>query len=134
MAVLLDTADSMFPEGQNSAPMAITIKGDAAALTNGLLVDASSAVGQLFEARGYDPKKPEVTKAKLGYALDTYDGTAYVMMRHLKMPMPSADDAAIIGKRIANRLQMQDETADACVASGLMVRMSGVSPDTSVYM
>ena len=71
MADLLETAFSMFVEGQGSAPIAIVIKGDAAARTNGLLFDALTAVGQFFEARGYDPKKPEVTKAKLGYALDS---------------------------------------------------------------
>ena len=91
-----------FTEGQNSAPTAIVIKGDAARLNNRFLFDASAAVGEFWKVRGYDPKKPEVTKAKLGYALDTYDATAYVVTRHLHKSMPSADEAAFIGKRITN--------------------------------
>ena len=82
VAMCLETAFGMFPEGKGG-PKAVPKTEKAAPLTNALLVNASKAVGKFWEARGYDPKKPEVTKAKLGYALDTYDATAYVVLSKL---------------------------------------------------
>ena len=49
----------------------LTAKVDKLAkCTNGLLVDSKTAVQSFWKARGYEPKKPEITKQKLGYALD----------------------------------------------------------------
>ena len=69
---------------------------------NALLVNAKKGVFALWQARGYDPVKPEITKAKLGYALDQYEATAYVVANRLKLPLLSPIEAKYIGKRIEN--------------------------------
>ena len=71
--VLLHKANGMFPEGEG-APRAFVKDGRAADMTNELLENATSAIKELWKQRGYDPTKPEQTKAKLGYALDKYVG------------------------------------------------------------
>jgi len=58
--VLLSKADAMFPEGQG-AVRAFARDGGAAEKTNELLENATTAINQLFEQRGYDPKKPDET-------------------------------------------------------------------------
>ena len=101
-AVLLQAANEMFPEGQGR-PRAVTKDGGAAPpLIITLLINAKAAVASMWQARGYNPKKPEVTTASLGYALDQYEATAYVMTNHLKLPLLSPLEAKTIGKRIKN--------------------------------
>ena len=73
--MLLQTANLMFPEGLGK-PRAVAKDGGGAPLINALLINAKAAIKSMWKARGYDPKKPEVTKAKLGYALDQYEATA----------------------------------------------------------
>ena len=101
VAVLIMTADLMFPEG-HGAPRAFARDGTAAKKTNELLENASAAVDKLFEQRGYDPKKPEQLKASLGYALDRYEAAAYLFTGALHLPLLSPQEARTIGKRIAN--------------------------------
>ena len=105
VAVLLMKADLMFPEG-HGAPRAFTRDGTAAKKTNELLENASAAIDKLFEQRGYDPKKPEQLKASLGYALDHYEATAYLVTGTLHLPLLSPQEARAIGKRIANVIGM----------------------------
>ena len=64
--------------------------------------ERQEGVFALWQARGYDPVKPEITKAKLGYALDQYEATAYVVANRLKLPLLSPIEAKYIGKRIEN--------------------------------
>ena len=101
VAVLLMKANQMFPEG-HSGPKAFAQDGTAAKKTNELLENASAGIDKLFEQRGYDPKKPEQLKAKLGYALDRYEATAYLVTGALHLPLLSPPEARTIGKRIAN--------------------------------
>ena len=68
----------MIPEGVG-AVRAFAKDGAPAEKTNELLVNAGLAVEKLWKQRGYDPRKPEVIKAKLGYALDTYEAAAYLV-------------------------------------------------------
>jgi hypothetical protein len=62
----------MFPEGIG-APKAFARDGPAAVLTNGLLENGHNTIVKLWKRCGYDPKKSDVIKARLGYALDKYD-------------------------------------------------------------
>ena len=57
----------MLPEGVGRR-RAFVKTGTAAPLTNELLENSKLAVEKLWKQRGYDPKKPEVIKARLGYA------------------------------------------------------------------
>jgi len=98
---LLSKADAMFPEGQG-AVRAFARDGGAAEKTNELLENATTAINQLFEQRGYDPKKPDETKAKLGYALDRYEATAYLVTGAMHLALLSQPEAWAIGKRIIN--------------------------------
>eukprot|EP00966_Prymnesium_polylepis_P116697 2697215-Prymnesium_polylepis.2 len=91
----------MFPEGVGCR-RAFRRDGFAAPLTNALLEDSSSAIDKLWKQRGYDPKKPAVTKARLGYALDTYEATAWVALGAAHLPLLSQPEAMLIGKRIQN--------------------------------
>jgi hypothetical protein len=83
--VLLEEAELMFPEGQG-APRAMRRDGTAAEKTNELLVNAKKAIDQLWKLRGYDPKKPALTKAKLGYALDREEAVGYVVTGAMHLP------------------------------------------------
>jgi len=98
---LLQKAHDMFPEG-TGRPRAFA-KGDAAAAkTNELLENGMTAIEQLFKERGYDPKKPEEVKVKLGYALDRYEAAAYLVTGAMHLPLLSQPEAWTIGKRIKN--------------------------------
>ena len=99
MAMLLQKADVMFPEGQG-APRAMTKDGAAAEKSNELLVNAKEAVDEFWKQRGYDPKKPELTKARLGYALDKEETVGYVVTGAMNLPRLSPDEARAIGKRV----------------------------------
>ena len=83
---LLQKADGMFPEGQGG-PRAFAKDGTAKEKTNELLENALLAIEKLFKQRGYDPKKPEEKKARLGYALDTYETAAYLLTGALHLPL-----------------------------------------------
>ena len=83
-------------------PRAFAREGAAAPLTNGLLENASAAVDTLWKQRGYHPTKPEVTKARLGYALDTYEAGAYLVTGAMHKPLISPFEAKYVGKRIKN--------------------------------
>jgi hypothetical protein len=69
---LLRKAEGIFPEGVGGR-RAFKREGDAAEMTNELLENSRTAIERLWNQRGYDPKKPEVIKARLGYALDKYE-------------------------------------------------------------
>ena len=75
---------SMFPEGEGAPKLMAKIDKVAAKL-NGLLVDAKAAVVAFWKARGYDPKKLEITKQKLGYALDQEEALGYLVVRAMDM-------------------------------------------------
>ena len=95
----------MFPEGQGG-PRAFAKEGSPAPLTNGLLENGTLAIDKLWSQRGYDPKKPDVIKARLGYALDKYEACAYLvtgaMQKPRHEPRLSQPEAWMIGKRIKN--------------------------------
>ena len=65
MEHLLPKIDGMLPEGTGRR-RAFVKTGPAARLTNELLENAKLAVEKLWKQRGYDPKKLEVIKARLG--------------------------------------------------------------------
>jgi hypothetical protein len=69
---LLPKINEMLPEGVGRRK-AFVKTGTAAPLTNELLENSKLAVDKLWKQRGYDPKKPDVIKARLGYACDQYD-------------------------------------------------------------
>ena len=98
---LVRKLDHMLPEG-HGGPRAFAREGAAAPLTNGLLENASAAVDTLWKQRGYHPTKPEVTKARLGYALDTYEAGAYLVTGAMHKPLISPFEAKYVGKRIKN--------------------------------
>ena len=88
MAMLLQKANAMFPEGQGR-PRAFARDGAAAEKTNELLENVTVAIEKLFKQRGYDPKKPAEVKAKLGYALDRYEAAAYLATGAMHLPLLS---------------------------------------------
>ena len=98
---LLQTADYMFPLGKG-APRAMPKVDGAAPLIHTLLFNAKNAVDALWKQRGWDPKKPEKTKAALGYALDQEEAAAYVVTSALHKPLLSPIEARYIGRRINN--------------------------------
>ena len=91
----------MLPEGVGRR-RAFVKTGTAAPLTNELLENSKLAVEKLWKQRGYDPKKPEVIKARLGYACDQYEASAYLVTGALHKPLISHKEAKYIGKRIHN--------------------------------
>jgi hypothetical protein len=101
MEILLKKADLMFPEGVG-APRAFIKDGGAVEKTNELLENATIAIENLWEERGYDPKKPDDIMVKLGYRLDKYEAAAYLVTGALSLPLLSPQEAAFIGKRIKN--------------------------------
>ena len=106
--VLLQLAQNMFPEG-TGAPK-LTFKIDkAAAMTNELFVNARDAVRKLWEARGYDPYKPEITKQRLGYALDKEEALAYLVVRAMGLQPLFNEYGRVIGTRIGNALVPVDK-------------------------
>ena len=66
------------------------------------LENAKLAVEKLWKQRGYDPKKPEAIKARLGYACDQYEASAYLVTGALHKPLISHEEAKYVGKRIHN--------------------------------
>ena len=59
----------MFPEGQGK-PNAKAKLAAVVPMINELFVNARAAVSTFFRESGYDPKRPQHTKEKLGFALD----------------------------------------------------------------
>ena len=98
---LVQKANGMFLEGAG-ARRAFAKDGAAAALTNGLLEDAKTAAEIFFKSRGYDPNKPEAVQARLGYALDRAETTAYLVTGALHKPLLSPPEARLIATRITN--------------------------------
>ena len=98
---LLSKIDGMLPEGVGKR-RAFVKTGPASPLTNELLENAKLAVEKLWKQRSYDPKKPEAIKAKLGYACDQYEASAYLVTGALHKPLISHEEAKYIGKRITN--------------------------------
>ena len=78
LAALLQLAEDMFPEG-HGAPRAARVFGAAAPFINALVVNSKAASDELWKLRGYDPKTPDITKARLGYRLDQYEAAAWVV-------------------------------------------------------
>ena len=99
--MLLEKADGMFPEGKGG-PKAFAKNGLAAVMTNELLENGTLAIDKLWKQRGYDPKKPEQIKSKLGYALDQYEAAAYLITGAMHVPLLLQPEAWTIGKRIQN--------------------------------
>ena len=126
VAVLLPKANDMFPEGAG-APRAMAKDGTAAKKTNELLVNAREAIDELWKQRGYDPKKPEETKAKLGYALDREEAVGYVVTGAMHLPRLSPEEARTIGKRVVSIVgasgcssrSIVERAHDRCPASGI---------------
>ena len=111
--MLFEKLDGMIPEGVG-AVRAFAKDGAPAEKTNELLVNAGLAVEKLWKQRGYDPKKPEVIKAKLGYALDTYEAAAYLVTGAMHLPLLSQPEAMLIGKRIKNIMGASAPSARSC--------------------
>ena len=102
MEHLLPKIDGMLPEGVGKRS-AFVKTGPAARLTNELLENAKLTVDKLWKQRGYEViKEPEVIKARLGYACDQYEASAYLVTGALHMPLISHEEAKFIGKRIQN--------------------------------
>lgn len=89
------------PGGPGRAPC-FARDGAAAEKTNELLENANTAIEKLFKRRGYDAKKPELKKEKLGYPLDRYEAAAYLVTGAMHFPLLSPPEAWSIGKRITN--------------------------------
>ena len=64
-AVLQQLAEDMFPEGKGKPNASAKLSKDYSK-TNGLVLNASTAIFEFFKARGYETRKPEKTKQKLG--------------------------------------------------------------------
>ena len=100
---LLQLLERLFPEGEGEANLAASID-KIAKQTNGLLVDAKAAVQSFWKARGYDPKKPEITKQKLGYALDQEEALGCLVVRAMGLKPLFDNYARVVGKRVNNAL------------------------------
>lgn len=98
MALLLQMADAMFPEGQG-APRAMAKVDAAAEKSNELLVNAKEAVDELWRQRGYHKMKPKQREEKLGYQLDREEALGYLVTSALHMPLLLPEEARMIGKR-----------------------------------
>ena len=100
---LLQLLERMFPEGVGAAQLMAEFDKKADK-TNGLLVDAKAAVVSFWKARGYDPKKPEITKQKLGYALDQEEALGCLVVRAMGRAPLFENYQRVIGKRVNNAL------------------------------
>ena len=98
---MLEHADQMFPEGVG-APRATDTDRCKAPKTNELLENVKVAIDKLWKRRGYDPKKPAQTKARLGYALDKEEAVGYVVTGAMGLPRLAPDEARAIGKRVGS--------------------------------
>ena len=85
----------MFPEGHGK-PRAARVVGAAAPFINALVLNSKGASDELWKRRGYDPKTPDVTKARLGYRLDREEVTGWVLTRALNLPLLSPLEARCI--------------------------------------
>ena len=100
---MLQLLERMFAEGEGEPKL--TAKVDTVAkMVNGLLVDAKKAVVEFWKARGYDPKKPEITREKLGYALDQEDALGGVVVRAMGLKPLFTGYQGVVGKRVNNML------------------------------
>ena len=104
-AVLLQLLQEMFPEGQGKPNAKAKLKGVVPKI-NALFVNAKEAVSKFFKARGYDPKRPQYTKEKLGFALDQYEAIAFVTVRVMGYALfaPEGEEVRTIAKRCNNLL------------------------------
>ena len=100
---LLQLLVRMFPEGEGEAKLAASVD-KIAKKTNGLLIDAKAAVQSFWKARGYDPKKQEITKQKLGYALDQEEALGFVVVRAMGLEPLFQNYQRVIGKCVNNVL------------------------------
>ena len=91
----------MFLEGA-SAPRSMVRREIAAQKTNGLLENVKKAIDALWKQRGYNPKKPALTKERLGYALDKEEAVGYVVTGVMNLPRLSPDEARAFGKRVVS--------------------------------
>ena len=71
-----------------------------------------------WKARGYDPKKPEITKQKLGYALDQEECVGSLVVRAMGLEPLFENYARVIGKRVNNMLTPLDAKLKALKKSG----------------
>ena len=95
----------MFPEDQGK-PNASAKLGSVVPKTNELFINAKRAVSAFFQVRGYDPKRPQYTKERLGYALDQYEAIAFVTTRVIGYPLlaPEGEEVRTLAKRCNNLL------------------------------
>ena len=107
----------MFPEGVGAAVLTVEVDKVAKQI-NGLLVDAKAAVKSFWTARGYDPKRPEITKQKLGYALDQEEALGALVVRAMGMAPLFDNYARVIGKRVNNMLTPVNTKLKALKKSG----------------
>ena len=98
----------MLPEGHGRVKAFVKV-GCAAPMTNGLLENSTIAIEKLWKQRGYDPKKPDVIKARLGYALDKYEACAHLATG--AMHKPTAVAAGGMGHRQAHQEHHRRERA-----------------------
>ena len=85
-----EAAHEHVPGGRGRSKLMAEIN-TVAKKTNGLLVDAKeAAVVKFWKARSYDPHEPEVTKLKLGYALDQEEALGYLVVRAVGLKPLSA--------------------------------------------
>jgi hypothetical protein len=116
-ALLLELLERMFPEGEGAARLMAQFD-KTVHKTNGLLVDAKAAVQSFWKARGYDPKKPDITKQKLGYALDQEEALGCVVVRAMGLEPLFDNYERVIGKRVNNALTPLNAKLKALKKSG----------------
>ena len=135
MEHLLPKIDGMLPEGVGKRS-AFVKTGPAARLTNELLENAKLTVDKLWKQRGYDPKKPEVIQAKLGYACDQYEASAYLVTGALHKPLISHEEAKYYSEvhRQAHPQHHRQERLSrqaACAAAQAWCVLGAADPDTA---
>ena len=122
-AVLLRLLEDMFPEGQGR-PSAKAKLDAITAMTNGLFKNTKTAVCAMFTARGYDPRRPEYVKEKLGYALDQYEAIACVSLRSIGYPLLGLEERRVIGKRCKNLLSPLEKKLKELILSPEAVHLT----------